>query len=199
MPGKYFKNPLVICEFPDCGRPVRADKLCKTHYENKRQGIPLSPIKYKRPDGSLPQIICDEVMCPRLDLGTPCHVFRGGKNDDGYGQVKYNGRTTTVHIYTWEQENGPVPEGFEIDHQCMVRACCNNDHLRCVTHKVNSIENSKSVGAIHAAKTHCHRGHEFNEESTYRGKNGERVCRICRRQHIRNNYYRNKAKKAATT
>lgn len=32
-------------------------------------------------------------------------------------------------------------------------------------------------------KTHCVRGHEFNEENTYLSKRGWRVCRVCRREY----------------
>jgi hypothetical protein len=35
----------------------------------------------------------------------------------------------------------------------------------------------------HAEKrTHCMKGHEFTEESTFTYENGKRFCRICRRE-----------------
>jgi len=34
-----------------------------------------------------------------------------------------------------------------------------------------------------ASKTHCLRGHEFNEENTYFSKEGSRCCRTCKRMH----------------
>lgn len=199
MSENYCKNPLIICGVPNCGRTVRAAKLCKTHYENKRLGQPFASIKYKRPDGTPPRIVCDEAQCPRLDLIGPCHIFRYGKNDDGYGQVRHNGGVRKVHIYVWELENGPVPDGFEIDHQCMVRGCCNIDHLRCVTHQVNSTENSTSLAAKNASKTHCDQGHLFDDNNTYYGTKGDRVCRVCRRRHDKNRYYRDKARIAVSS
>lgn len=35
------------------------------------------------------------------------------------------------------------------------------------------------------SKTHCLRGHEYNTENTYWGRNGRRHCRICRRDQAR--------------
>jgi hypothetical protein len=43
-------------------------------------------------------------------------------------------------------------------------------------------------------KTHCPRGHPFDEANTYVGRGGGRTCRICRREHQRRFY---NAKKAA--
>jgi len=37
------------------------------------------------------------------------------------------------HRHKWEEANGTIPEGYEIDHMCKNRACCNLDHLRLLT------------------------------------------------------------------
>jgi len=39
----------------------------------------------------------------------------------------------------WEENHGAIPAGYEIDHLCHNRACCNIEHLQCipiVAHKV---------------------------------------------------------------
>lgn len=38
------------CSVSGCGRPIRAARLCATHYERKRAGIPnaLAAIRHKR-------------------------------------------------------------------------------------------------------------------------------------------------------
>jgi len=42
-----------------------------------------------------------------------------------------------AHIWYYEQANGPVPEGLEIDHLCRVKACVNPAHLEAVSRTVN--------------------------------------------------------------
>jgi hypothetical protein len=49
------------------------------------------------------------------------------------------------------------------------------------------------AGDFQRAKTHCPRGHEYNEANTYHGKKG-RSCRVCRRDDQR---ARKAAKRAA--
>lgn len=55
-------------------------------------------------------------------------------NHDGYfrkhvwvdGQLK----AMMYHRYCWELEHGKIPEGYEVDHLCKVRHCCNVKHLQ---------------------------------------------------------------------
>lgn len=37
-------------------------------------------------------------------------------------------------------------------------------------------------GSFMRDKTHCPRGHEYNDENTYQRPNGSRVCKVCRRE-----------------
>ena len=99
----------------------------------------------------------------------------------GYGSVGLNGSTVLVHRYVWEQANGKIPEGLEIDHQCRNRACCNVKHLRAVTRQVNMTENSTTVSAFNKVKTHCPQGHAYDEGNTRISRKGTRVCRTCHR------------------
>lgn len=54
---------------------------------------------------------------------------------------------------TYEEFNGPVPAGMELDHLCRVRCCVNPMHLEPVTHD----ENMKRMKII--ARVICKRGH----------------------------------------
>ena len=47
-------------------------------------------------------------------------------NEDGKGR----GHLVMYHRYVWEQAYGKIPEGYEIDHICKNRACCNLEHLQ---------------------------------------------------------------------
>lgn len=62
-------------------------------------------------------------------------------NQDGYFRKRFKDGMKMYHRYVWEQANGEIPEGYEIDHMCKNRACCNVDHLQMLdrtTHLVNT-------------------------------------------------------------
>lgn len=119
-----------------------------------------------------------------------CWVFTGALNKEGYGVVGRGRRgegTMLAHVAVFEAVNGPVPEGMEVDHTCLVHACCNPAHLEPVTHAEN-MRRAWAAGlltmppgsAINAAKTHCPKGHPYDETNTYRISR-ERRCRACMR------------------
>lgn len=175
---KHSTKPKKICLFEGCGRKAYARGWCHTHWEQDKAGQPKTAIRWRRPKGTPPAIICDEVPCHKM--GTPCHVFRGGKNS-GYGQISINRWPKLVHCYIWEKENGPIPDDLMIDHQCRVRACCNTEHLRLVTRQVNNTENIEGANwQLMTAKTHCPNGHPYDDENTYLNPAGSRECLRCR-------------------
>lgn len=190
------------CSFPECPffvGPKCAKGLCMSHYAQHRKGKPLTPLhSTRRPWHSPPRITFAESPCSEWGLSkgltTPCHIFTGSKNKDGYGSVRIGTKTTGVHIYVWVQKNGPVPKGLEIDHICRVRPCCNADHLRAVTHQFNSTQNVVgSAPQLQAAKTHCPQGHPYDSANTARAsKKGGRSCRQCKRDEGRRRRLKNK-------
>jgi len=54
-------------------------------------------------------------------------------NEDGYfrKRVKINGVVQSImyHRYTWMYHFGDIPKGYEVDHKCKTRSCCNPNHL----------------------------------------------------------------------
>ena len=110
-----------------------------------------------------------------------CWIWLGGTKR-GYGKILTGKKQSRAHRVSFEIHKGPILEGLVIDHICRNKLCVNPDHLRQVTIAQNTIENSNSTGALNKYKTHCVRGHEFNQKNTYliRRKNGiSRMCRKC--------------------
>ena len=103
-----------------------------------------------------------------------------GTNRKGYGYFYDRGHhATRAHRFLWEQINGPVPNGLELDHLCRNTKCVNPNHLEAVTH----LENMRR--GWNATKSYCKNGHLRTDESSYlhEYKPGyfRRGCRECHR------------------
>lgn len=111
-----------------------------------------------------------------------CWIWSGSLNHKGYGSFMgeggRGGRVVLAHRWSHETFIGPIPEGFQVDHLCRVRACVNPAHLESVTPRTNTLR-SDSVSAINARKTHCKKGHEFTEDNLFPSTRVERVCLTC--------------------
>lgn len=65
-------------------------------------------------------------------------------NKDGYfRKMVSSSKWMMYHRYVWEREKGPIPNGYEIDHLCNNRACCNIEHLQCITALEHRIKTNK--------------------------------------------------------
>ena len=97
---------------------------------------------------------------------------------DQYGCTRFEGRTEVAHRVAWRLLRGPVPVGLELDHLCRVTRCVNPLHLEPVTHRVNVLR-GEGLAAQNARKSHCIRGHAFDDANTIIQASGKRSCRTC--------------------
>ncbi len=121
-----------------------------------------------------------------------CWLWKAGKTSRGYGCFYAQGKQGTAHRWAYEHHKGPVPEGLQIDHLCRVRHCVNPDHLEAVTQTENIRRGEGGRNMLD--RTHCPKGHPYNEENTIsvkkqRGK-AQRKCRVCRNEQQRRRYRR---------
>lgn len=104
------------CSFQGCGRPFRARSagvpLCKSHYEQARQGLPLRPIKSKLPAGTYTKCQFNAPPCDRPHSssgycathyqqwsdGKPLTPIRGWKSQAEWGPIcRYRGCQALPH------------------------------------------------------------------------------------------------------
>lgn len=110
-----------------------------------------------------------------------CWVIPNRPNADGYVRISIGAVKMMSHRVALREIGIDIPIGFEVDHLCRNRACCNPAHLEVVTHQEN-MRRGTGRDRINAAKTHCIRGHEFTIENTYVNPKGGRQCKECRRE-----------------
>lgn len=115
-----------------------------------------------------------------VDPESGCWLWTAGINKWGYSKFKVDGRTRAGHRWSYEEFVGPIPEGLQIDHLCRVRRCVNPEHLEAVTCRENILR-GETFQAENAAKTHCPKGHPY-EDGNILWYKGTRSCRICKRE-----------------
>jgi len=77
---------------------------------------------------------------------TGCWIWIKCVNEWGYGQIKINGKSLSVHRVSWEiHNNKPVPQGMLVCHKCDTPSCINPYHLFLGTNKDN-VRDSVSRG-----------------------------------------------------
>jgi len=103
---------------------------------------------------------------------------------NGYPAGRVEGKQTNAHRAAWINAFGPLPSDVLVLHTCDNKVCVNLDHLFLGSHADNMRDKAEKgrCNNQHKNKTHCHRGHEFNDENTYVNPRGWRECRACRRE-----------------
>ena len=175
------------CSIEDCDKPHFGRGYCQMHYARWRNNGDANVVL--RHIGDAPRNFWAKVRIPTDP--TECWVWTGAINSSGYGSFGVNRSSIEAHRWAYQDANGPVPRGRELDHlchtndetcaggiSCLHRRCVNPTHLEAVRPRDNwargrapSVENSK--------KTHCKHGHEFTPANTYYRPAGGRQCRKC--------------------
>ena len=113
-----------------------------------------------------------------------CWKWLGATNNQGYGEFSINHKMVRAHRFSYQIHESTIPEGLVIDHKCRNVWCVNPKHLEPVTNK----ENLNRGRSANREKTHCMKGHEYNQINTYY-HNNNRHCRTCKLDNTRK--YRN--------
>lgn len=73
----------------------------------------------------------------RVDKTGECWEWTLGLTVFGYAKLKINNRTVLGHRISWEEANGPIPDGLCVCHKCDIPKCVRPDHLFLGTHEDN--------------------------------------------------------------
>jgi hypothetical protein len=153
-----------VCDVDGCPRPVLARRYCRPHYErlmahgDPRGGPAIRADVPPRPQ-PVPRQPVDVRFWSKVDRSGDCWLWTGQKTRavDGYGRFRFEGRQVMAYRWSYEQENGPVPEGLELDHLCRTRLCVRPDHLEAVTpsENVRRAFRAKTQKALAVTGSYC--------------------------------------------
>lgn len=116
---------------------------------------------------------------------TDCWLWTGAKDQLGYGLVYVSGtgsKSEKAHRYSVRVLKGEDIDGLVVRHLCDTPSCVNPDHL--ITGSQADNMNDMVERGRHAMsnKTHCPKGHPYNDLNTYTDPQGRRNCRQCKRE-----------------
>lgn len=87
----------------------------------------------------------------RVERAEECWPWTMARQDSGYGRARLPGYPTMpAHRVAYMLANGPIPDGYHIDHLCRNPPCCNPAHLEAVT----PAENHRRTRRDFAASIH---------------------------------------------
>lgn len=118
---------------------------------------------------------------------TACVEYIGARNAQGYGVLpKAVNGSRLAHRAALAHALGRPVEGV-VRHGCDNPPCINPDHLFLGTHHENMLDMAAKGRAQRwqAEKTHCPKGHAYDQANTYIYKN-QRFCRACKSIHQAN-------------
>ncbi len=82
-----------------------------------------------------------KLILNQLDSG--CIVPTSHKlNSDGYFRKRSDGKLIMYHRLVWQWVHGLIPDGYEIDHVCKNRACCNISHLQMLSNAEHTVKDN---------------------------------------------------------
>ena len=114
----------------------------------------------------------------KVDKSDGCWKWKGKYAGD-YGIFYIKQLRYRAHRVSYSLAKGPIGEGLYIDHMCRNPGCVNPEHLRAVTPRINSIENSDGPPAINANKIACVRGHLLTPDNIVERDSDKRNCKFC--------------------
>jgi hypothetical protein len=92
-----------------------------------------------------------------------------------------------AHRASYEFHVGAIPDGLQIDHLCLNKACVNPAHMEPVTSQENTRRAfaCQKIRRPHGERARCPQGHQYAKENLYMTPTGGRSCKQCKRDRVR--------------
>lgn len=116
-----------------------------------------------------------------LNKDGECWLWTGSKRRRGYGQFHIGKKGYMAHRLSYYMATHRDPGDLQICHKCDNPSCVRPSHLFAGNQSEN-LKDCVAKGRHHlASKTHCHRGHKFEENlrGLRRDKSTYRICKLC--------------------
>lgn len=65
-------------------------------------------------------------------------------NADRYFRKRWGDVAEMLHRFIYRAHKGKIPEGYEVDHLCNNRACCNPEHLQAIPGSEHTIKTNST-------------------------------------------------------
>jgi hypothetical protein len=120
-----------------------------------------------------------------------CWLWTGRRDVGGYGVMVLHRKDIKVHRVSYCINAGisliDLKDYVLHRTNCPNKNCFNPEHLYAGNHQQNAMDAITTGKNANTQKTHCVRGHEYNEENTYM-YNGSRHCKLCHNLRQRQKY-----------
>lgn len=121
----------------------------------------------------------------KVDESGECWIWRGAKEQHGYGRVRIGDQTLPAHRVSAALAFGCVGETVEVCHHCDVQSCVRPAHLFLGSHAENMAD-AKVKGRVRgrfSGSMVCAKGlHALSGDNLIVRPNGTRLCRVCRKK-----------------
>ncbi len=122
--------------------------------------------------GSVRKIVVARFSPPPTPQPTPCRVWQGSTDRDGYGLR----RNLRLHRWVWQSVHGPIPAGMVIMHKCDNPPCFRIEHLQMGTVAENNADRERKGRSHRELNPHWLR--KQGEQHTQAKLNEKQVAEI---------------------
>lgn len=133
------KKSHIPCKIKDCTRQEYSTGLCGAHYTrqyihgNVQADTPVVANGYANQGLTLEEAFHLNYTI----VATGCWLWKNSRHDS-YGIFQYANTKRTAHRVSVELSGRTIPDGYVVDHLCMVKKCVNPEHLEVITLAENS-------------------------------------------------------------
>ena len=110
-----------------------------------------------------------------------CWLWLGNIDKAGYGRFAIRRHNIGPHRFSLQIATREEGADLHACHRCDTPSCVNPEHLFWATQSENLLDarDKKRLRPHNLLKSHCPRGHPYDDQNTYVYKDGRRDCRIC--------------------